>query len=85
MGEEPDITVEEFFFPGEVVEIIEPESPRSTSLEPQPPRPYSCCGQIICECTRNTPISYPSEDEKRPKELENDNGWGPEYYNDNEG
>ena len=74
-GSEPDIILEDFLCPEEIIDVIVPETPRSTL--PEPPRPYSCCEQIICECTRNTPISYPFEDDEYPK---NANGWGNEYY-----
>ena len=69
--DEPPLTVKEVLFDGEPVEIIEPKTPEGTPpMSPQPPRPYSCCGQIICECTRNTPISYPSDYEVEPQEAQ---------------
>ena len=68
--DEMPLTVEEVLFDSEPVEIIEPRTPEGTPpMSPQPPRPYSCCGQIICECTRNTPVSYPSDYEVEPQEV----------------
>src|ERR1044071_1266882 len=65
--DELPLTIEEVLFDGELVEIIEPKTPEGTP--PMSPRPYSCCGQIICECTRNTPISYSSEYDVKSQEA----------------
>src|ERR1043165_6181527 len=68
---EPPLTVKEVLLEGEPIEIVEPKTPKgSPPMSPQPPRPYSCCDQIICECTRNDPIKYPLDYEEEPQETQ---------------
>ena len=66
------------------------EDNNDENLISRSPRPWECCGQIVCECARKTPISYDEDYLDLWEEVysnysdelpENPNGWGPEFYN----
>jgi hypothetical protein len=64
------------------MESLNDEKQKLENLQQNPirlisPRPWECCGEIICRCYDVDEISAP------PSSInsnENDNGWGPEYY-----
>src|SRR5262249_33216896 len=40
----------------------ETESDTNEIMEPRPPRPYSCCGEVWCSCELNETIAYNHEE-----------------------
>ena len=121
LGEEPDDNEEtntsesSFYETASETEGIEDEGNEADSEDnsdeecaTRSPIPWECCNQIICDCTRISPVEYvdyDSDDEKIAQENEEeyslkhrdeiislysynteetDNGWGPEYYDNNE-